>query len=68
MIKNLDASGYLSVNFGELCAGLGIDETEWERIWKNFWQAGTARDRGAVAEGVPVDAVVLLGRGRQRGD
>ena len=36
MIKNLDASGYLSVNFGELCAGLGIEETEGERIWKNF--------------------------------
>ena len=36
MIKNLDASGYLSVNFGELCAGLGIEETEGERIWENF--------------------------------
>ena len=36
MIKNLDASGYLSVNFEELCAGLGIEETEGERIWKNF--------------------------------
>ena len=24
------------MNFGELCAGLGIEETEGERIWKNF--------------------------------
>lgn len=36
MIKNLDASGYLGVDFGELCAGLGIEEAEGERIWKNF--------------------------------
>ena len=36
MIKNLDASGYLSVDFGELCEGLGIKEAEGERIWKHF--------------------------------
>ena len=46
MIKNLDASGYLSVNFGELCAGLGIEETEGERIWKNF---GRLEPRGIGA-------------------
>ena len=46
MIKNLDANGYLSVNFGELCESLGMDETEGERIWKNF---GRLEPRGIGA-------------------